>query len=111
MCKLKTASITEHSLGSECIAVHGIFTTLSKLSKNILLLFINETCYSGSWTNLAPALSKKHDVLIEAASSASEYSWNYLTRPGMIHCSLFGSAVVNQVTIYPEKYIVNPRRR
>lgn len=51
------------------------------------------------------------DILVEAASSATELSCNYLSGSGQHRCSLFGCAWVNEVTTHPDGRVTRHRQR
>jgi hypothetical protein len=74
---------------------------LNGLATGTRVLLVNEACYSGSWSTLAPDTPGK-DVLIEAASTIGGSSYNY-------RCSLFGAAFVQELTSSPEGNYANTR--
>jgi hypothetical protein len=57
-------------------------------------MLVNEACYSGAWTPITDDIGNGRDVLIETASQAKEFSYNFRSASGRYRCSLFACAYI-----------------
>lgn len=95
----------------ETLTKAEMMVALSVLPRNVRLLFINEACYSGTWTTMTPDLGHQRDILVETASTINERSFSYTSGSGHRRCSMFGAAFVEEITTHSEGRISRHRTR
>ncbi|KNG91340.1 hypothetical protein ANOM_000503 [Aspergillus nomiae NRRL 13137] len=94
----------------EFLSKAEMIAALSVLPPDVRLLIVNEACYSGTWTMIAPEVGTQRDVLVETAATLGEQSWSYTSGSGRNRCSLFGAAFVEELTTQHHSRIVDEMR-
>lgn len=89
---------------TEVLTKSEIIVSLRWLPRNVRVTVMNESCYSGSWSEVASNVGDggKRAVLAENACEHNELSWNYYSSSGRFRCSLFAVAWLNEITTNAE---------
>ena len=85
----------------ELLSKTELGNSLAGHAAGVRILIVDEACFSGSWTTLSPDLPGKQ-VLVEAASSIGGLSYNHRSASQMVRCSLFGVALLQELSVSPE---------